>query len=436
MNNNLLDQLPAGEQSIASKLSDSAQDMKVSPAFQWDLENQLMEKYKNRTQPSGWFTKLTPALGWAFVAVCAVFVLNWMLRSLVPGLSAASGEAPTPQITFEDQVRAGNICPGSLALAHNFSVALTNEDKTKFIPLDEQETIGELRALAWSPDGAQLAIIGNTTGQGNIYLTDSTGDALQPVLANSPLGYLMDVTWSWDGRQLLTWSVQNNTIVYLITLDGSGPTEIKLGMHLFGTPQFSPDGRSIIFPGAETSTYGLFEFALDGSQTRLISSLVENASAFAWSPDGTQLAYFLADRTLGEALLVAESFNSGEKTVLATLPIPKGSGSSIPDVANLNWSLDGTKIVFEFGRNASDRVVYLAYADGSGLVELANSAHAPTISADGNCLAYISNKKVLLVDLTGVSLNSPPPTPLLLADLPAGKSSTADFRLDQLKWKP
>ena len=156
--------------------------------------------------------------------------------------------------------------------------------------------------------------------------------------------------------------------------------------------------------------------------------MVEDESGFAVSPDGTRLAYFLADRTLGEALLVVEDFSSGEKNVLATLPIPKGSGSSIPDIANLSWSQSGRLLAFEFGHGVGGRIIYLAYADGSGLVQLTDSGHAPAISADERCLAYTSNKQVFLLDLTSTNT-----TPLFLADLPAGRS-IADFRLDKLGW--
>jgi hypothetical protein len=248
MNKDILDQLTADEQNAALKIVEAAETMKVATTFRWDLETQLMEKYQTKQQPAhGWFTKFAMNAGWAFLAVGAVFLLSWMIRSLVPNISPATGTTPTPVISFEADVRAGNRCQGPLALAHNFSVALTNQEKTGFITLDEQQTIGELRSLAMSPDGKQLAIIGNTTGTGNIYLTDSQGGPLQPVLANSELGYLMDVAWSRDGNQLLTWSLQNNTVVYVMNTDGTGLAEFPLGMQLFGTPQFTPDSESIIF---------------------------------------------------------------------------------------------------------------------------------------------------------------------------------------------
>ena len=434
MNKEILNQIPADEQPIASKLDSAAETMKVPPTFEWKLETQLMNVYKTKTQPvHGWYIKIIRPVGWAILALCGVFLLSWTIRYLIPGLPSAAGESPSQNISFEARVRAGKICTGPVAVAHNFSVSLTNQDKTGFVILDEQENIGELRSLAWSPNGQQLAVIGNTTGSGNIYLTDSTGDQLRPVLPNSELGYLMDAAWSRDGKLFIMWSAQNNTVVYLMNADGTGLVEIQLDMQIFATPQFAPDGESIVFYGADSSSSGLFEAKLDGSQIRKISPLVEDGSGFAWSQDGSRLAYIEMDRDLGEARFVVEEIATGSKSVIAKLPSFKGSGSLLPETANLSWSLDGKFLVFEFGGSTTDRAVYLAYTDDTGLVKLADSAHAPAISADGKCLAYISNKQVFLMDLTGTPLNSPAATPLLLTDLPAGRS-IADFRLDKLGW--
>jgi len=436
MNKDLLNQIPIDEQPVVSKLNSLVEDMQISPAFQWKLETQLMDSAKAKTQPGkGWQSKIIPAVGWAILALCAVFLLNWTIRSLAPDLPPAAGGTSIPEIPFADKVRQGSICTGPLTAAHGFAVFLINEDKTGFIMLDDQKNIGELRSFAWSPDGRQLAIVGNTTGSGNIYLVDSTGNTLQPVLSNSEVGYLRDAAWSRDGKQFVMWSSQNNLVVYLVTADGTALEEKQLDMQIFSTPQFAPDNQSIIFYGADSSSDGLFEAMLDGSQARMISDLVEDESGFALSLDGSRLAYFEMDRSLGEADLVVHSrVDSGDKVVIASIPIPKGSGSSIPSSANLSWSPDGKTLAFEFGRGATDRAIYLAYADGTGLVKVADSAHAPAISADGRCLAYISDKQVFLMDLSVTPLTLAP-IPVLLADLPTGRA-IADFRMDKLQWRP
>jgi len=433
MNKGLLNQLPTEEQPIALTLNSVVEDIQLSQSFQWELETQLMDRAKTTQPTRSWFTKTIIPVGWAIAALCAIFLLNWAIRSLIPAHPSAAA-TPTLQASFAEKVRRGDICSGPLALAHGFDVFLTNPDKTSFATLDAGKTIGELRSFAWSADGKQLAIIGNTTGSGKIYITDPAGGQLAYLLSGSGLDYLMDAAWSPDGKQFVMWSVRNNKRVYLLNADGTGLVERQLDLQILSTPQFRLDNQSIIFYGADATSSGLFEVKLDGSQTGIISKLVEDESGFAISPDGSQLAYMEMDRNLGEAHLVAQAFATGSKTTLGTLPIPKGSGSSLPNSANLSWSSDGKSLEFDFGRGANDRTVYLARADNAGLTKVIDSAYAPTISSDGKCLAYINNKQVFLLDLTHLSPNSAT-TPLLLADLPIGRA-VADYRLDKLQWKP
>lgn len=175
---------------------------------------------------------------------------------------------------------------------------------------------------------------------------------------------------------------------------------------------------------------------ISDSDALLINSDVESTSSYIFSPDGSYLAYMNYDREIsGQAELWAVDLSTYDRSLLGTLPIPKGSGAAMPETANLSWSQDGTKLVFEFGRNAADRAIYLAYADGSGLAKVVESAHAPTISADGNCLAYIDNKQVFILDLNEIPQTSTSPTPFPLVNLPTAKSG-GDFRLDKLQWSP
>jgi hypothetical protein len=183
MNKELFNQLSTDERQVAEKLSSAADTMKLSQSFQWDLETRLMDAYKSNAQENR-FMKFMAPVGWAVIAILTVLLAGWLLRNLLPGIQPAAIPTVSPKVSFEENIRQGNICVGPLAVGHGFAVFLSNADKTWFLPLDQGKVIGEMRSFTWSADGSQLAIVGNTTGTGNVYLTDAAGSPVRPVLSN------------------------------------------------------------------------------------------------------------------------------------------------------------------------------------------------------------------------------------------------------------
>lgn len=435
MNKDLLDQIPAGQQPIASKLESLKNDMQPSEAFQWELENQLMDKATSIKPTQSRFSKFLVPVGWGIAAIAGVLLLNWTVRSIAPPPAPAAGPTRTQEVSFAESVRTGDLCMGPLALGHGFEVFLSNPEKTGFVVIDAGKTIGEIRWFTWSADGKRLAILGNTTGSGNIYLADPSSTKLMPVLSAGELGYMMDASWSRDGKKIAMWSARDNTILYLMNADGTGLVEKQLNARILGTPQFWPDGSSVVFYGTTPTSTGLFEMILTDNEAALINSYVESASSYAFSPDGSQLAYMEYDHDIGEARLHLEHLTTREVAILGTFPIPKGSGSSVPKTANMSWSADGKSIVFDVGRGANDRVIYLADVDGTRLVKVVDAGYAPAISSDGKCLAYISEGQVFIMNLANPSSNSTTDASVLLSELPRGRA-IPNFELDKLQWRP
>jgi WD40 repeat protein len=443
MNKDLLNQLTPDEQPVASQLTSVAEDMQLSHSFQSELETQLMDTAKKKTRPTPrWYSKIMVPVGWAVLAICAIFLLNWTVRSLASNPPVATEAVPDPAISFESDVRQGRICASPLALAHDSSVFLTNHDKSRFSALNVEGHVDELRTFAWSPDGSQLAIVANTSSRGQVYIKDFDRQ-LEYILPTPNPGYLMDIGWSWDGKRLLARSIQSRSTIYLMNADGTGSVEEKpLDAQFFETPQFTPGDQSLVFEGSDTffadqnsmERAGLIQLRLDSLETGVVGMglPVQAERSFAWSPDGSHLAYL---EVLGNELLhlVVEDPDKGNRVIVADLPNPKGTFGSMP--INMSWSPDGRNVVFEFGYEDSNRAIYLAHLDGSGLVKLVDSAYAPAISADGRCLAYISNDQVFLMDLAEVSLTSASGTPVFVADLPTGGQTTYP-RLDKLQWRP
>ncbi len=430
MNKELLDQLSTDEQQIAAEIGSAADAMQISPSFQWDLETRLMDAANQKSKRASSWQKIMPSLGWALVAGCVFLLLNWTIRSLASNPSVVGAEVPTPPVSFISEVQQGNICMGRLAVEHGFNVFLTNLEKTELVAVDVGTNMSEIRSFAWSADGKQLALIGNTTGAGSIYVTDPVGGQVGYLLSSSPLGYLMNAAWSRDGKQFVLWSLQNNKVLYLLNSDGTDAIEKQLSIQILGTPQFAPDNHSILFHGADASSSGLFEVNLKSFEAMLINPLVENESGFAFSPDGSQLAYMEYHHDLGEAQLWIENLTAHNATMLGTFPIAKGSGSSVPATANMSWSADEKSIVFDVGHGANDRVIYIAHTDDMDLTKIVDAGYAPAISNDGNCLVYMNDKQLFLLDLTETSSSS-----VFLADIPAGRGSP-NYQLNKIQWQP
>ena len=173
-----------------------------------------------------------------------------------------------------------------------------------------------------------------------------------------------------------------------------------LPWNLHWLPAWSPDGRSLAFiadiqshfiaehdPRAFRST--LFTVGVDGAN---LARLGETASAPAWSPDGSRIAFVRHD----SEFYVRQDDDDGMGAILSVAPdgsdltvVFDYGNTDVVDIRpfnNLSWSPDGSKILFSgLGR----RVVGVVNADGSNPRPLASVRRADnaTWSPDGSSIA-------------------------------------------------
>jgi Tol biopolymer transport system component len=102
------------------------------------------------------------------------------------------------------------------------------------------------------------------------------------------------------------------------------------------------DGTHIAYPRSDGSgrMVGLAKLALDGSErSMLVEDLVNPYDGFAFTPNGSRLAYARSDE--GETPLVLVDLRSGER-----LEIEENSSNQVRSPASrLQWSPDGTYLV-------------------------------------------------------------------------------------------
>ena len=107
-----------------------------------------MEAYSSqkRNEQSLFMKFLAPA-AWAIAAVIIMLALSWMLRTWSPVIRPAAIPTETQAISFETGVREGDICKGPLAAAHGFDVFLTNSNKTAFVSIDPEKSVGGRQSI-------------------------------------------------------------------------------------------------------------------------------------------------------------------------------------------------------------------------------------------------------------------------------------------------
>ena len=167
-------------------------------------------------------------------------------------------------------------------------------------------------------------------------------------------------------------------------------------------PAWSPDGDWLVISGTDAqngrrSLYFLRRLPQTGSHAPPRSafgwSVIRQASEPVWSPDGRDIA-FTATGDDGPKIQIVRAQRYGPGSITAGRPKTLLDGAS-----SFSWSSDGTRIVFV----ASDtRLVSIAHADGTGVRAIADAPSAnPSWSPDGASIAYddLSSGRIAIYDV-------------------------------------
>src|SRR5207244_4512406 len=135
--------------------------------------------------------------------------------------------------------------------------------------------------------------------------------------------------------------IGGNRDIYVMNADGSGLTRITTDPGGDNFPEWSPDGRRILYSTSQAGVFDLFTAASDGSGD---VQQVTNDPGFdgdaAYSPDGEKIAYVRTDAPLPflapPSIWVIHADGSHGKQLT-----PLSMNAAWPD-----WSSDGSRIVF------------------------------------------------------------------------------------------
>lgn len=260
------------------------------------------------------------------------------------------------------------------------------DDASRMEKLPDFSPVYDLSPV-WSPDGTKIAFISNRNYLFSLYVMNADGSNAR-LVTDRPLE-VGQPAWSPDGSKIAFTAGITGTIgmtkpsanIYVINVDGSGLTQLTRDAGANGSPDWSPDGKQMVFvsnrDNQNKSTIWLMN--ADGSNQRVLPNPQNTTSAGfiggepAWSPDGTKIlftSYGACGDTAGVAIYVTNIDGSNSRSI--TNDAKQCGWYSSP-----GWSPDGSKIVatltIRSGRvNDPAPQIVVMNADGSNQTSISN----------------------------------------------------------------
>ena len=186
--------------------------------------------------------------------------------------------------------------------------------------------------LYWSPDSRYLAFLAVVPGEQTLFVLDTSGEEeIATLAAGAPLYYHWNNTSDAllihiESALLLAKKPFNDGLQHLVVARGQ-----------FRTPAVSPDGQQFAYIDSTDDGRSLFVAPVSGSEQGKAILGAGAVSAFAWSPDGQDLA--IAEQLdLSSALFERLRVASADGTQARTI----GEGLII----SYFWSPQGDKIAW------------------------------------------------------------------------------------------
>jgi TolB protein len=229
----------------------------------------------------------------------------------------------------------------------------------------------------------QIAFVSQRRGDKEIYVMGYDGYDPRPVTNDRSINYSPD--WSPDGRQLVYSSMRNGRWeLFSADLVAGVKTPIRTPSAVNMAPAWCPDGRRVLFSmNGEGSAADLYTVTVPGWQLQRLTDHPEVDTEPSWSPDGRQMA-FTSDRTGYPQVYLMNADGSDVRRLTWEPDAYEGSPS---------WSPDGKRLAF-VRRGFDGFDVYVVEVEGGTPVRMTSggSSENPCWSPDGLQLAFSSNR--------------------------------------------
>lgn len=237
----------------------------------------------------------------------------------------------------------------------------------------------------------KIGFVVDPSGPGAPQITTIDPDGQNRLELTSGSDQHYDPSFSADGERIVFASAPPATTpgqIWVMNHDGSGQAQLTAGTPnaLDLSPEFSPNGRTIVFDRYNGMvTTQVWAMNDDGSGQTQLTTAANSSRTPSFSPDGSKIV-FARSGPAGSAIWIMNSDGSD--------PTPLTTGSSSADDGSPSFSPDGRQIVFD-RYNGSQQDIWVMNADGTGQAPVTSTPQlesGASFSPDGSQIAFVRNE--------------------------------------------
>ena len=239
----------------------------------------------------------------------------------------------------------------------------------------------------------KIAFVGDSNSR-EVFIMDFDGHNLAQLTRNGSINLSPD--WSPDGRSMVFTSYMNgNPDAVMMDLSNLSLRAVSARPGLNASPRFSVDGNYIALSMSFNGLPKLFIITPQGNIIKRLTDGRGNDISPAWSPDGSALAY-VSDQAGSPQIYIVPS-NGGQPRRLTL----RGNYNTDPD-----WSPRGDLVAFTTRIEGRFQICTIR-TDGTDLRVLTNqgSNQDPAWSPNGKFIAFLSDrdgrKRIYIMDAAG-----------------------------------